>query len=185
MFAYLQENKSRKSGDPIELTPPNQKRITAAWNFAAGAFKDGEDPAHPKFSTREEWVLRTGKNNKFTVLDSAERHMSEFAEKMNQFLSPISASVVVTESVIADYEKNIGFETAFAFYLVRRLQEIHVKMVCQECKVIYFPERLKVENLFCSERCGKVGRNMRYREKLKAEKISSNKAGGKKPPTKR
>jgi hypothetical protein len=179
MFAYLQEDKSKKSGDPIQLTTPNRKRITAAWNYAGGVFKDGEDPAGTKFSTRDEWVLRTG-DNEFNVLELAEMCLSQFAEKMNQFLSPISTSVVAIESFQTFYQRNIGFETAFACYLVRRLQEIHVKRICQECKIIYFPDRYKVENLFCSQRCGKVGRNKRHRAKKKAQKVSVKKTESKK-----
>lgn len=179
LFINLLSDSNFADGEVLFLTEKNRKRIVSAWNRAGGAFKDEEDPGHPKFNTRVEWTYTKGEKKKISPLDFAEGALSSFSLVLNKHLALITRSVVTTQGVRRFNLENSGLETSFSAYLVNSFQDKKVKRICVECGSVFLPLRIKKENKYCGESCSKKVRNRTYRKK---KQVSASKAGSKATP---
>jgi len=103
---------------------------------------------------------------------------------MNSYLSPVSSTVLRTQSLHSTYAGKFGLETALATYLLDKLNRAGSPLQCAVCQELYFPEKRKEDGQFCSPRCGQTVRQRRYREKQKIQKkldkkVSASKAENK------
>ena len=178
LFINLLSDSGFAEGEALILTEKNRKRIVSAWNGFGGAFKDSEDPANPKFNTNVEWTYTKG-GKKIPLLDFSEGALSSFSLVLNKHLALITKSVVTTLGIRRFNLENSGLETSFSAYLVNAFQDKKVKKVCLVCGSVFLPKRVKEENKYCGDKCGKSVRNRRHRAK---KKVSASKAGSKAIP---
>jgi predicted nucleic acid-binding Zn ribbon protein len=178
LYMNLLEDDDFANGREWELNTKNRKRIVSAWSFAGGVFTDQDDPADPKFNSREEWTYRYGKNKEYSTLDLADEYLSKFASVQNKNIELISKSVISTHGMVLFNLENAGLETAISTWILNTFSKVKVRRFCKVCGYAFVPQRIKTENKYCTERCAKSVRQKKYRQKQK--KVSAEKAGSKK-----
>lgn len=160
-----QENSDHFKREEIFLTQANRARIvSSSYHFANLDFKDDQDPA-----TRA---------NHITELHRAEEVLNKFADEINRYLRPLTISVMQTDKVESFYTRNLGFETALASAIAMRFRVGGTLLICQECKIPYFPKRLRDDAKYCDISCGHKERDRNYKRRVRA-KVSAIKADSK------
>ncbi len=166
-----QGNSEHFKREEIFLNQANRARIvSSSFHFASLDFKDDQDPASRKF--------------KMENLDRAEEVLNEFAGEINRYLRPLTISVMQTDKVESFYTRHLGFETALASAIAMRFRIGGTLLVCQECKIPYFPRRLREDAKYCGDSCSRKVRDREYKKRTRA-KVSATKAESKKPQTKK
>jgi hypothetical protein len=161
-----QGNSEHFKREEIFLNQANRARIvSSSRHFASLDFKDDQDPASRKL--------------KMENLDRAEEVLNEFAGEINRYLRPLTISVLQTDKVESFYTRHLGFETALASAIAMRFREGGTLLVCEECKIPYFPRRLRDDAKYCGESCSRRVRDRRYKTRTRG-KVSATKAGRKK-----
>ena len=160
-----QGNSEHFKREEIFLNQANRARIvSSSHQFASLDFKDDQDPANRK--------------TKMENLDRAEEVLNEFAGEINRYLRPLTISVMQTDKVESFYTRNLGFETALASAIAMRFRVGGTLLVCQECKIPYFPRRLREVAKYCGDICSRRVRDRDYKRRIRA-KVSATKAGKK------
>lgn len=166
-----QGNSEHFKREEIFLNQANRARIvSSSFHFASLDFKDDQDPAIRKL--------------KMENLDRAEEVLNEFAGEINRYLRPLTISVMQTDKVESFYTRHLGFETALASAIAMRFRVGGTLLVCQECKIPYFPRRLREDAKYCGDSCSHKVRDREYKRRTRA-KVSATKAESKKPKTKK
>lgn len=159
------ENSNHFKREEIFLTQANRARIvSSSSHFASLDFKDDQDPATRKI--------------KMANLDRAEEVLNEFAGEINRYLRPLTISVMQTDKVESFYTRHLGFETALASAIAMRFRVGGTLLICQECKIPYFPRKLRDDAKYCGDSCGHKVRDRNYKRRERA-KVSATKAGKK------
>lgn len=173
--ARLVTNLRRSDSKPREkfsLTVDNRRRLLAAWDMAPFPIPDDKDPAKYR-KMNKAWLGDWGPGSQWGEgynLTDAEFVVADFATFMNAYLAPLSSMIVRTPEIEDDYQKNLCFETACATYLLDRLRNGGVLLLCEKCRHPYFPNRLRLDGKWCSYNCGSAVRN---RERRKRDKMMS------------
>jgi len=161
-----QGNSEHFKREEIFLTQANRARIvSSSYHHASLDFKDDQDPATRKL--------------KIENLDRAEQVLNEFAGEINRYLKPLTISVMQTDKVKSFYTRHLGFETALASAIAMRFRQGGTLLICQECKIPYFPRRLRDDAKYCGDSCSHKVRDREYKKRTRA-KVSATKAGKKK-----
>lgn len=161
-----QGNSEHFKREEIFLNQANRARIvSSSSHFATLDFKDDQDPASRKL--------------KMENLDRAEEVLNEFAGEINRYLRPLTISVMQTDKVESFYTRHLGFETALASAIAMRFRVGGTLLICQECKIPYFPRRLREDAKYCGDSCSRKVRDREYKRRTRA-KVSATKAGRKK-----
>ena len=161
-----------KAEEDFKLTVGNRRRVIAGWGLLPLEIPAEKDPATFK-NLSEIWVKTTiFKGKRIKYVDLAENALLEFSQKMNSYLSPLSSMVFRTQSIATAYSGKIGLETALASYLLERLDLAGAPFQCNNCRMMYFPERRKIDARYCSQRCGQAVRTRKYRASLKKKEIN-------------
>ena len=161
-----QGNSEHFKREEIFLNQANRARIvSSSSHFASLDFKDDQDPASRKL--------------KLENLDRAEEVLNEFAGEINRYLRPLTISVMQTDKVESFYTRHLGFETALASAIAMRFRIGGTLLICQECKIPYFPRRLRDDAKYCGDICSRRVRDREYKRRTRP-KVSATKAGRKK-----
>lgn len=161
-----QGNSEHFKREEIFLNQANRARIvSSSFHFASLDFKDDQDPASRKL--------------KMENLDRAEEVLNEFAGEINRYLRPLTISVMQTDKVESFYTRHLGFESALASAIAMRFRIGGTLLICQECKIPYFPRRLRDDAKYCGDSCSRKVRDREYKRRTRA-KVSATKAGRKK-----
>jgi hypothetical protein len=181
---------SPKKDDEFRFSVANRRRIISGWGFLPLEMPPEKDPATFR-NLSEIWTKTINyKGKRVKYVELAETAISEFAQKMNSYLTPLSSKVLRTESMESSFAGKIGLETALATYLLDKLYRAGSPLQCAKCKNLYFPEKRKDDSQFCSQRCGQSVRQRRYRKKQSvinkpSEKVSASKAEEKNKTTRK
>ena len=160
-----QGNSEHFKREEIFLNQANRARIvSSSYHYASLDFKDDQDPANRKI--------------KMENLDRAEEVLNEFAGEINRYLRPLTISVMQTDKVESFYTRHLGFETALASAIAMRFRQGGTLLICQECKIPYFPKRLREDAKFCGDSCSHRVADREYKRRKRAE-VSATKAGKK------
>jgi hypothetical protein len=153
--------------EEFKLTKANRKRIVSGWGYTNLSVPDNRDPATFK-PIDDAWISDfIYLDVKQPVLSWAEIALDEFAEKMNQYLEPLTRIVFRVDKSDRIYLGKHGLETAFATYLLSQISAGAVPKECLKCHATYFPQRNRADGKYCSIACGANERQQRWRESNK------------------
>jgi hypothetical protein len=103
----------------------------------------------------------------------AKEAVVRFALIMNHYLSPLTDPIVSTRLSENYWEKDLEYSAAFSSWLLDLLLKGGVWRICQECGGTFVPGRVKIENKFCSIRCGDTKRKREHARRTRlAQKLS-------------